>query len=104
MRAAVLAALLCACKVTGTFKCMTSEQCRLGDEVGFCEESGYCTFADTTCESQRRYDETAEYPLTGECLTGYVTGHVAERYIVNDENASPTVVTLRAAPLAARFL
>jgi hypothetical protein len=93
VRLLLLAGVLCACKATGTFKCMTSDQCRLGDEVGFCEDSGYCTFADTACESHRRYDETAEYPLAGECLSGYVTGHIMERYIVNDDNAEPTVVT-----------
>ena len=79
---------------------MTSDQCRLGDEVGFCEDSGYCTFADSDCESHRRYDETAEFPLAGECLTGYVTGRITERYIVNDENAAPTLVTQAPAVLA----
>ncbi|HTL36373.1 MAG TPA: hypothetical protein VL326_24740 [Kofleriaceae bacterium] len=79
---------------------MTSDQCRLGDEVGYCEDSGYCTFADTTCDSQRRYDETAEFPLADECLTGYVTGHIAERFIVNDDTGAPTLMTRSPAMLA----
>jgi hypothetical protein len=72
---------------------MTSDQCRLGDEIGYCEDTGYCTFSDTGCDSQRRYDETAEFPLAGECLTGFVTGHVTEQFIVNDDAGAPTVVT-----------
>ncbi|HUS32649.1 MAG TPA: hypothetical protein VMZ53_29310 [Kofleriaceae bacterium] len=99
MRLLLLAAVLCACKATGTFKCMTSDQCRLGDEVGYCEDSGYCTFIDDTCPSQRRYDDTAEYPLTNECLTGYVTGRIVEQYIVTDDTGARTLVPLVPSPL-----
>jgi hypothetical protein len=101
VRVFLLAAVLCcACKETGTFKCTTSDQCRLGDEIGFCEESGYCTFLDPTCASHRRYDETAEYPIGGDCLTGWVTGHVYERFIVNDENGLPATIARSPAMLA----
>jgi hypothetical protein len=94
------AVLCCACKETGTFTCTTSDQCRLDDEIGFCEESGYCTFLDPTCASQRRYDETAEYPLGGDCLAGWVTGHVSERFIVNDEAGLPAIIARSPVTLA----
>jgi len=61
-------ALLAACEVTSTFACETTDQCRKRDVVGLCEPTGYCSFADTSCPSGHRYDDSAGSGLANECL------------------------------------
>ena len=51
--------LLGACRVTATFDCTTSMDCREGAVTGVCEANHACAFADTTCASGLRYDELA---------------------------------------------
>jgi hypothetical protein len=38
-----------------TFHCKSSDQCTLGAQVGRCEATGLCSFADGACPSGRRY-------------------------------------------------
>jgi hypothetical protein len=86
-----LLALLGACAATGEFVCETDEQCRHGDETGFCEASGYCTFSDPSCASQRRYDDNSAASVAKACLEGVTTGRIYDRYVVNDELGNPVV-------------
>ncbi|HEY5920743.1 MAG TPA: hypothetical protein VIV11_03690, partial [Kofleriaceae bacterium] len=85
-----LLSVVCACRATGEFHCQTDEQCRQGEEIGFCEDTGYCTLTDTTCPTQRRY-VYASPELDGNCLEGVVTGRIVERYAINDEMGRPVL-------------
>jgi hypothetical protein len=86
----VLLVHLAACAaVTGEFICETDDQCRHGDELGFCESTGYCTFTDTSCATQRRYDDNASAAVASACLEGVTTGRIVDRFVVNDEMGRP---------------
>ena len=50
------------------FQCDADSECRLGDEQGVCEFTGYCSFHDSECESQRRYGEHAPEALREQCV------------------------------------
>lgn len=65
---AIACLLLTSCKVTGTFTCDTSDQCRSSTGQGVCEpETGFCTFADADCPSGSRYADNAGMGLSGRC-------------------------------------
>jgi hypothetical protein len=63
--AGILAAAGCARE---TFFCDTPEDCTSADGGGMCEETGYCSFPDTECETGRRYGELAPSGLAGTCV------------------------------------
>ena len=101
MRAAVACVALAAgCQVTGTYHCMTDDQCARGSSAGFCETSGYCSFTDSTCDTQRRYDSSAGSGLDSTCVETIVTGYYRGRFVVNDAAFMPSVVELPPAPTA----
>lgn len=68
MRCVGLVVLLAACRVTGTFRCATDEQC----SGGTCEQ-GVCAVADPSCASGRRYDPSAG-GLGGMCVAALDAG------------------------------
>lgn len=58
-----------ACEPVATFACTESVQCRLGDATaGVCQPTGYCSFADSTCDSGYRYDPSAGAGLSAACV------------------------------------
>src|SRR5262245_40413705 len=83
--------LLIACRYTGEYPCASDDHCRRGDEVGYCEHTGYCTFTDLTCPTQRRYIEHAPDELANECLTDVVTGRVRIYQLSNAADFTPVV-------------
>src|SRR5258706_6982481 len=47
---------LAACSSTEvTFHCQASDQCTKNGQIGHCESTGLCSFADAVCPSGRRY-------------------------------------------------
>ncbi len=57
-----------ACRVSGSFTCETSAQCRASTGQGVCEAAtGFCTFADADCASGTRYDDNAGDGYAGRC-------------------------------------
>ncbi|HSK02099.1 MAG TPA: C-type lectin domain-containing protein [Kofleriaceae bacterium] len=65
MRALLLLALLCTgCLRKTEFRCIANDQCNPG---GTCQQTGYCSFADTGCQSGQRYGELAG-PLADQCV------------------------------------
>ena len=97
MRALVVLALA-ACDVSAPYPCSSSVQCTHGTTLGYCETTGFCSFDDASCDSQRRYDVSAD-ALSSACVEGIVTGHVRQRYVTNDEQFAP-VVNERGMPAA----
>ncbi len=67
----VVGLLLCAggpgCQAESFF-CQDSSECMLDGEVGTCEASGYCSFADGSCASGRRYGGLAPDALADTCV------------------------------------
>jgi hypothetical protein len=65
MRVAIcLAALALGCQPPAPFECQTDSAC----SGGTCEPTGYCSFADPTCASGKRYGELAAPGLSAECV------------------------------------
>ncbi|MEM6993617.1 MAG: hypothetical protein AAF721_24095 [Myxococcota bacterium] len=62
-----LAGLALACGTAGAFVCTSDDQCEVNGESGQCEMTGYCSFADDTCPSGRRYGAHAGAGLSGTC-------------------------------------
>lgn len=58
--ATAIAAWLCAACVDLTpYQCERDEDCRASGRAGFCEDVGYCSYADDDCESNRRFSSLA---------------------------------------------
>lgn len=57
-----------ACGSAGAFACEDDAQCAGTGVTGTCEPSGYCSFADPTCESGRRYGARAPADLAEACV------------------------------------
>ena len=87
----IIALVLTACHVRGEYQCTSHDECRRGDELGFCERSGYCTFSDTSCPSQRRYAESAPADIADRCLEGIVTGTFHNAVVTNDATFAPVI-------------
>src|SRR5688500_3612318 len=87
----VLVTLLGACAYTGEFPCTSHEMCKRGDELGFCERRGYCSFTDASCDTQRRYSELAPADTGGTCLVDVVTGSFTTRHITYDASFTPSL-------------
>jgi hypothetical protein len=51
------------------FECQSSGQCTSAAGQGVCEPTRYCSFADATCPSSRRYGEHASPELRGTCVS-----------------------------------
>ncbi len=94
MRAVALAALVSGasgCQVTGVYTCTSDQACLSDGKQGYCEAAGHCSFDDTSCATQRRYDPSAG-ELANACVSGIVTGTVTSRYATNDTMFEPQVV------------
>lgn len=77
MRAPTFVALVAAASLTGClrqvgFHCNTNGECTQAGATGVCESVGYCSFADGTCASGRRFDNLGG-PYANSC-TGDNTG------------------------------
>nr|HEX4318352.1 hypothetical protein [Kofleriaceae bacterium] len=71
MRGVLLALVAAtACRPSVEFHCADTSQCTLGTTQGTCEPEGFCSFPDSSCESQRRFDETAGSGLADACVAG----------------------------------
>jgi hypothetical protein len=49
------------------YKCTDTTQCGAG---GQCEDTGYCSFVDTSCDSGRKYGEFSGSTYSGVCVDG----------------------------------
>src|SRR2546423_12395086 len=67
-----LVVALVGCHVSGTFHCMDDSQCIRGPEMGVCMMT-FCTYADGTCASGLRYDDSAQ-SLSNACVTAADAG------------------------------
>jgi hypothetical protein len=56
------------CFSTEAFVCTSADQCLKAGQTGTCEPSGYCSYADATCDSGSRYGESAGGGLAGTCV------------------------------------
>lgn|GEM_PF-4832002 len=61
--------LVTGCSAGATFDCSEAAQCRSGAVAGTCQPTGFCSFADPSCETGQRYDPTAGDSLAGACVT-----------------------------------
>ena len=75
---ALAAVLIGGCSERGPFECSRDEQCARGDETGFCESVGFCSFADTECPQGRRFADSAGDELAGECTGTAPCGAVGQ--------------------------
>lgn len=64
----VLLLLLGSCSGSEQFVCVRREQCVRNGELGYCEQTGYCSFVDPSCPSQRRYGDLAPDMAAGQCV------------------------------------
>ncbi len=69
MRAFIFFALVTSagCLRKTEYKCTDSTQCGTS---GQCEDTGFCSFADTSCDSGRKYGEFSGSTYSGECVGG----------------------------------
>ena len=67
MRPLIFVALVGACADTEPVRCVQDVDC---SGEGTCEPSGYCSYADPSCVTGRRFDEYAEGGRGGECTPG----------------------------------
>lgn len=65
----LLGTALGACLGMRAYTCVDDEQCVQDGEQGFCEATGWCSFADDDCDSERRYGKWAGMGLAGRCTT-----------------------------------
>jgi hypothetical protein len=83
-----------ACGGARVFACNDDPQCTDGGELGRCETSGYCSFADETCASGWRYGARAPSELAEACVPPEDATSVAESTDDSDPtNASTTATT-----------
>lgn len=64
-----------ACDHANVFSCADDEDCHNAGERGVCEASGWCSFFDPDCDSDKRYGEYATEDLAETCvplITPYV--------------------------------
>lgn len=52
----------------GSFACAGDDECSGSTSAGICEPTGFCSFADGSCASGRRYGELAGGGLAGVCV------------------------------------
>lgn len=55
-------------KVADVFVCSEDSQCRIEQQEGRCEPSGFCSLPASDCPSQFRYDRSAVAALAGQCV------------------------------------
>jgi hypothetical protein len=60
-------AALGGCLKSAAFSCAVETDCTRGGEVGICEPSGFCSFADPACPGGRRYGELSG-SLANQCV------------------------------------
>ncbi len=84
-----LAALVAgyACGPPAPFLCENDQQCT-GDGSGLCTLSGWCTYADVSCVSGRRYAELAGDGLGGACVSMMTAGTGSGSAGTADTNAN----------------
>ncbi len=56
------------CLNIGAYTCTDSNQCRRGEEPGFCQPTGYCSYSDPMCATGFRYGAEAGDGLAEECV------------------------------------
>lgn len=59
---------LSACSPSQAYSCSDDEACVARGEAGFCEATGFCSFADGDCRTGRRYGRFAGDGLAGQCV------------------------------------
>jgi len=79
-----------ACGGAGAFACTDDPQCATAGELGRCEASGYCSFADDACPSGRRYGARAPGDLAEECVPPGDATSVAESADDVADDGDPT--------------
>lgn len=61
--------LLTGCSINDIpFRCAKDSECVKGGESGVCEPTGYCSFADSGCDSGRSYGDHAPSELVDTCI------------------------------------
>jgi Thrombospondin type 3 repeat len=88
VKALVLIALV-ACTPSSEFACNTSEECR-GVDMGVCQITGFCSFPDSDCAAQQRYDASASAEFAGMCVDPAISDQDGDGVFDNDDNC-PTV-------------
>lgn len=63
-----LGVVLGACVSSSPFECRTNAECGAEGVSGFCEDTGYCSFPDAECASERRYGDYAPADLVRVCV------------------------------------
>jgi hypothetical protein len=66
---ALALALLGGCLKSAAFSCAVETDCTRGGELGTCEPTGFCSFADAACPGGRRYGELSG-SLANQCVGG----------------------------------
>lgn len=74
--AGAFGAMFVGCFARPSFQCASSTECSAGGAQGMCELDGFCSFADGTCPSGRRYGEHSG-PLANQCVGAPVDGDAA---------------------------
>ena len=62
------ASSISACVAPAPFVCVSDDQCVDGAQQGTCEPTGYCSFADDSCPSAKRYGVHASDAVSGNCV------------------------------------
>jgi hypothetical protein len=68
MTFAAIVAAQPSCRSSDVFACSAKDECVQAGIPGTCEETGYCSFPDDRCPSERRYGQLASDELRGTCV------------------------------------
>lgn len=85
------------CGLPATFVCASHGECARGDVDGVCEENGYCSFADDTCPSQRRFGGFSPPALANECVPLDDTGTTSSSGAPDLDTSASTSSSTRSA-------
>jgi alpha-tubulin suppressor-like RCC1 family protein len=80
----LLGGLLWGCSARGAFHCQEKDQC---GPSGFCESTGACSSADSTCESGRRYRSYVPDALVDRCVNDACPGNPVVRVRAGGDHA-----------------
>jgi hypothetical protein len=73
VRIAIMLLALAGCLRSAAFPCSQDSECVRAGEPGVCESTGFCSFADGSCEGGRRYGDLSG-KFAGQCVGGNVPG------------------------------
>jgi Thrombospondin type 3 repeat len=83
-RAAIVATIaLAGCYPSRAFTCATDADCATPGELGRCEGTGFCSFADPSCPDGARYGELSG-PLANRCVGESLDGGLGDVGTVDD--------------------